>query len=93
MPGGHFFANFRFCGGFVCLAAFFARVRSSGQHTGGPARAGQGTRQKWARERMDEEGFERVVVAAVRLCFGIQSPVVLRDACGLGARDAEELAE
>ena len=39
MPGGHFFANFRFYGGFVCLAAFFARVRSSGQHTGGPAGA------------------------------------------------------
>jgi hypothetical protein len=41
---------------------------------------------------VDEEGFERLV-AAVRLCFGIQSPVVLRDACGLEAREAEELAE
>ena len=41
-----------------------------------------------ARERMDEESFERLV-AAMCLCVGIESLVVLRDVCGL---EAEEVA-
>ncbi len=44
-----------------------------------------------ARERMEEEGFERLV-AAMCLCVGIESLVVLRDVCGLKAKEAEEVA-
>jgi AcrR family transcriptional regulator len=44
-----------------------------------------------ARERMDEESFERLV-AATCLCVGIESLVVLRDVCGLEAKKAEEVA-
>ena len=44
-----------------------------------------------ARERMDEESFERLV-AALCLCVGIESLVVLRDVCGLDAGEAEEVA-
>ncbi len=44
-----------------------------------------------ARERMDEESFERLV-AAICLCVGIESLVVLRDVCGLKAKEAEEVA-
>lgn len=44
-----------------------------------------------ARERMDEESFERLV-AAMCLCVGIESLVALRDVCGLEAREAEEVA-
>ena len=44
-----------------------------------------------ARERMDEGSFERLV-AAVCLCVGIESLVVLRDVCGLDAGEAEEVA-
>jgi AcrR family transcriptional regulator len=44
-----------------------------------------------ARERMDEPSFERLV-AAMCLCVGIESLVVLRDVCGLGAAEAEEVA-
>jgi AcrR family transcriptional regulator len=43
------------------------------------------------RERMDEESFERLV-AAMCLCVGIESLVVLRDVCGLEAEEAEEVA-
>jgi AcrR family transcriptional regulator len=44
-----------------------------------------------ARERMDEESFERLV-AAMCLCVGIESLVVLSDVCGLEAGEAEEVA-
>jgi AcrR family transcriptional regulator len=44
-----------------------------------------------ARERVDEERFERLV-AAMCLCAGIESLVVLRDVCGLDAREAEEVS-
>ncbi len=44
-----------------------------------------------ARERMDEKSFERLV-AAMCLCVGIESLVVLRDVCGLEAEEAEEVA-
>ncbi len=44
-----------------------------------------------ARERMDEKSFERLV-AAMCLCAGIESLVVLRDVCGLEAKKAEEVA-
>jgi AcrR family transcriptional regulator len=44
-----------------------------------------------ARERMDEGSFERLV-AALCLCVGIESLVVLRDVCGLEAKEAEEVA-
>lgn len=44
-----------------------------------------------AREQMDEESFERLV-GAICLCVGIESLVVLRDVCGLGAEEAEEVA-
>jgi AcrR family transcriptional regulator len=44
-----------------------------------------------AREWMDEESFERLVVAMC-LCVGIESLVVLRDVCGLKAKEAEEVA-
>jgi AcrR family transcriptional regulator len=44
-----------------------------------------------ARERMGEESFERLV-AAMCLCVGIESLVVLRDVCGLKAKEAEEVA-
>jgi AcrR family transcriptional regulator len=44
-----------------------------------------------ARKRMDEESFERLV-AAMCLCVGIESVVVLRDVCGLKANEAEEVA-
>jgi AcrR family transcriptional regulator len=44
-----------------------------------------------ARERMDEESFERLV-AAMCLCVGIESLVVLRDVCDLEAQEAEEVA-
>jgi AcrR family transcriptional regulator len=44
-----------------------------------------------ARERMDEDSFERLV-AAICLCVGIESLVVLRDVCGLNAGEAEEVA-
>jgi AcrR family transcriptional regulator len=44
-----------------------------------------------ARERMDETSFERLV-AAMCLCVGIESLVVLRDVCGLEAGEAEEVA-
>jgi hypothetical protein len=40
---------------------------------------------------MDEEGFERLV-AAMCLCVGIESLVVLRDVCSLEATKAEEVA-
>jgi hypothetical protein len=40
---------------------------------------------------MDEESFERLV-AAMCLCVGIESLVVLRDVCGLEAKKAEEVA-
>jgi AcrR family transcriptional regulator len=43
------------------------------------------------RERMDEESFERLV-AAMCLCVGIESLVVLRDVCGLKAKEAEDVA-
>jgi AcrR family transcriptional regulator len=45
-----------------------------------------------ARERMDEESFERLV-AAMCLCVGIESLVVLRDVCGLEAEEAAEVAQ
>ena len=44
-----------------------------------------------AREWMDEESFDRLV-AAMCLCVGIESLVVLRDVCGLKAKEAEEVA-
>jgi AcrR family transcriptional regulator len=44
-----------------------------------------------AREWMDEESFERLV-AAMCLCVGIESLVVLRDVCGLEAQEAEDVA-
>jgi AcrR family transcriptional regulator len=44
-----------------------------------------------AREWMDEESFERLV-AAMCLCVGIESLVVLHDVCGLKAKEAEEVA-
>ena len=44
-----------------------------------------------ARESMDEESFDRLV-AAMCLCVGIESLVVLRDVCGLKAKEAEEVA-
>jgi AcrR family transcriptional regulator len=44
-----------------------------------------------AREWMDEESFERLV-AAMCLCIGIESLVVLRDVCDLKAKEAEEVA-
>jgi AcrR family transcriptional regulator len=44
-----------------------------------------------ARERMDEDCFEQLV-AAMCLCVGIESLVVLRDVCGLKAKKAEEVA-
>ena len=44
-----------------------------------------------ARERMEEESFERLV-AAMCLYVGIESLVVLRDVCGLKAKEAEEVA-
>jgi AcrR family transcriptional regulator len=44
-----------------------------------------------ARERMDEESFERLVTVMC-LCVGIESLVVLRDVCGLEAKEAEEVA-
>ena len=44
-----------------------------------------------ARERMDEESSERLV-SVVCLCVGIESVVVLRDVCGLEAKEAEEVA-
>jgi hypothetical protein len=40
---------------------------------------------------MDEESFERLV-AAMCLCVGIESLVVLRDVCGLEGKEAEEVA-
>jgi AcrR family transcriptional regulator len=43
------------------------------------------------REGMDRESFERLV-AAMCLCVGIESLVVLRDVCGLKAKEAEEVA-
>jgi AcrR family transcriptional regulator len=62
----------------------------------GSIRAGR--RMRWlrnalspVRERMDEEGFERLV-AAMCLCVGIESLVVLRDVCGLGTKEAEGVA-
>ena len=62
----------------------------------GSIRAGR--RVRWLRnalepahERMDEESFERLV-AAMCLCVGIESLVVLRDVCGLNAKEAEEVA-
>ena len=68
---------------------------------GEPEEAGSiraGRRVRWiknalepARERMDEESFERLV-AAMCLCVGIESVVVLRDVCGLNAKEAEEVA-
>jgi AcrR family transcriptional regulator len=45
-----------------------------------------------AQERMDEESFERLV-AVMCLCVGIESLVVLRDVCGLEAKEAEEVAQ
>ncbi len=45
-----------------------------------------------ARERMDEACSERLV-AAMCLCVGIESLVVLRDVCGLEAEEAEEVAQ
>jgi len=44
-----------------------------------------------ARKWMDEESFERLV-AAMCLCVGIESLVVLRDVCDLNAKEAEEVA-
>ncbi|HVF00353.1 MAG TPA: helix-turn-helix domain-containing protein [Rubrobacteraceae bacterium] len=44
-----------------------------------------------AREWMDEESFKRLV-AAMCLCIGIESLVVLRDVCDLKAKEAEEVA-
>ncbi len=44
-----------------------------------------------AREWIDEESFERLV-AAMCLCVGIESLVVLRDVCGLKAKEAEGVA-
>ncbi|MDQ3791830.1 MAG: TetR/AcrR family transcriptional regulator [Actinomycetota bacterium] len=44
-----------------------------------------------ARERIDEDSFERLV-AAMCLCVGIESLVVLRDVCGLELGEAEEVA-
>jgi hypothetical protein len=62
----------------------------------GSIRAGR--RVRWLRNalapaqvRMDEESFDRLV-AAMCLCVGIESLVVLRDVCGLEAEDAEEVA-
>jgi AcrR family transcriptional regulator len=62
----------------------------------GSIRAGR--RVRWLRnalepahERMDEESFERLV-AAMCLCVGIESLVVLRDVCGLEAKKAEQVA-
>jgi AcrR family transcriptional regulator len=62
----------------------------------GSVRAGR--RVRWlrnalapAREWMDEGSFERLV-AAMCLCVGIESLVVLRDVCGLQAAEAEEVA-
>jgi AcrR family transcriptional regulator len=66
------------------------------EEAGSSIRAGR--RVRWVRnalapvrERMDEESFERLV-AATCLCVGIESLVVLRDVCGLEAREAEEVA-
>src|SRR5215210_3757757 len=66
------------------------------EEAAGSIRAGR--RVRWlrnalapARERMDEESFERLV-AAMCLCVGIESLVVLRDVCGLKAKEAEEVA-
>jgi AcrR family transcriptional regulator len=62
----------------------------------GSIRAGR--RVRWLRNalapaqvRMDEESFDRLV-AAMCLCVGIESLVVLRDVCGLEAEEAEEVA-
>ena len=43
-----------------------------------------------ARERMNEESFERLV-AAMCLCVGIESLVALRDVCGLEAKEPEQV--
>jgi AcrR family transcriptional regulator len=66
------------------------------EEAAGSIRAGR--RVRWlrnalapVRERMDEESFERLV-AAMCLCVGIESLVVLRDVCGLEAKEAEEVA-
>ena len=65
------------------------------EEAAGSIRAGR--RVRWlrnalapARERMDEESFERLG-AAMCLCVGIESLVVLRDVCGLEAEEAEEV--
>jgi len=62
----------------------------------GSLRAGR--RMRWlrnalepARDKMDEASFERLV-AAMCLCVGIEALVVLRDVCGLEAKEAEEVA-
>jgi AcrR family transcriptional regulator len=67
------------------------------EEAAGSIRAGR--RVRWlrnalapARERMDEESFERLV-AAMCLCVGIESLVVLRDVCGLEAEEAAEVAQ
>jgi AcrR family transcriptional regulator len=67
------------------------------EEAAGSIRAGR--RVRWlrnalapARERMDEESFERLV-GAMCLCVGIESLVVLRDVCGLKAKEAEEVAQ
>jgi len=66
------------------------------EEAGSSIRAGR--RVRWlrnalepARGWMDEESFDRLV-AAMCLCVGIESLVVLRDVCGLKAKEAEEVA-
>ena len=68
----------------------------SEEEAAGSIRAGR--RVRWlrnalapARERMDEESFERLVWAMC-LCVGVESLVVLRDVCGLEAEEAKEVA-
>jgi AcrR family transcriptional regulator len=70
--------------------------REEKEEAAGSIRAGR--RVRWlrnalapARERMDEKSFEWLV-AATCLCVGIESLVVLRDVCGLEAKEAEEVA-
>jgi AcrR family transcriptional regulator len=68
------------------------------EEEGGARSIRAGRRARWlrnalapARERMEEESFERLV-AAMCLCVGIESLVVLRDVCGLEAEEAEDVA-
>jgi hypothetical protein len=71
-------------------------VEREEEEEAGSIRAGR--RVRWlrnalapARERMDEGSFERLV-AAMCLCVGIESLVVVRDVYDLEAQEAEEVA-